>query len=107
MSLMRDVTLGLLDATAMAGGLFQQPASRRSSSGSASFRWRSAALRNGMVRSTKTFSVTTGFKGNLTGNWDYEAALSHSQYQSRISWAQIIAAKANDLFPGPAGWRGR
>lgn len=55
-----------------------------------------------MVRSTqKTFSVTTGFKGNLAGNWDYEAALSHSQYQSRISWAQIIASKANDLFPGP------
>jgi len=25
-----------------------------------------------MVRSTqKTFSVTTGFKGNLAGNWDY------------------------------------
>ncbi|MFY1079722.1 hypothetical protein, partial [Escherichia coli] len=40
-------------------------------------------------------------KGNLAGNWDYEAALSHSQYQSRISWAQIIAAKANDLFLGP------
>ena len=59
-------------------------------------------LRNAMVRSTqKTFSVTTGFKGNLAGNWDYEAALSHSRYQSRISWAQIIAAKANDLFLGP------
>ena len=59
-------------------------------------------LRNGMVRSTqKTFSVTTGFKGNLAGNWDYEAALSHSQYQSRISWPQIVAAKANDLFLGP------
>ena len=59
-------------------------------------------LDNAMVRSTqKTFSVTTGFKGNLTGSWDYEAALSHSQYQSRISWAQIIASKANDLFLGP------
>ncbi|MBA0221563.1 TonB-dependent receptor [Stenotrophomonas maltophilia] len=59
-------------------------------------------LRNAMVRSTqKTFSVTTGFKGNLAGNWDYEAALSHSQYQSRISWPQIIAGRANDLFLGP------
>ena len=27
--------------------------------------------------------------------------MSHSQYRSRISWAQIIAAKANDLFLGP------
>ncbi|KAF1013889.1 MAG: Vitamin B12 transporter BtuB [Stenotrophomonas maltophilia] len=59
-------------------------------------------LNNGMIRSTqKTFSVTTGFKGKLGEHWDYEASLSHSQYQSRISWPQIIAAKANDLFLGP------
>lgn len=59
-------------------------------------------LRNGMIRSTqKTFSVTTGFKGSLGAAWDYEAALSHSQYQSSIRWPQIIASKANDLFLGP------
>jgi len=58
-------------------------------------------LRNGMIRSTqKTFSVTTGFKGSLGPNWDYEASLSHSQYQSSIRWPQIIASKANALFLG-------
>lgn len=59
-------------------------------------------LNNGMVKSTqKTFGVTTGFKGSWAGNWDYEAALSYSQYRSKISWPQIIAAKANALFLGP------
>ena len=58
-------------------------------------------LNNGMVRSTqKTFSVTTGFKGALGADWEYEASLSHSQYQSRIRWPQIVAAKANALFLG-------
>lgn len=58
-------------------------------------------LNNGMVRSTqKTFSVTTGFKGALSADWEYEASLSHSQYQSRIRWPQIIAAKANALLLG-------
>ena len=58
-------------------------------------------LNNGMVRSTqKTFSVTTGFKGALGADWEYEASLSHSQYQSSIRWPQIIAAKANALFLG-------
>jgi len=59
-------------------------------------------LGNGMIRSVqKTFSVTTGFKGKLGEAWDYEASLSHSQYQASISWPQIIAAKANALFLGP------
>jgi len=59
-------------------------------------------LGNGMIRSTqKTFSVTTGFKGKLGEAWDYEASLSHSQYQASIRWPQIIAAKANALFLGP------
>ncbi len=49
----------------------------------------------------KTFSLTTGFKGRWGENWDWEAALSHSQYQATISWPQIVAAKANDLFLGP------
>lgn len=104
MSLMRDVTKwGRMDANGDESGYFNNEAT-----GEIEFWQRQfspeemGGLRNAMVRSTqKTFSVTTGFKGNLTGNWDYEAALSHSQYQSRISWAQIIAAKANDLFLGP------
>lgn len=49
----------------------------------------------------KTLSLTTGFKGRWGEHWDWEAALSHSQYQSTISWPQIVASKANDLFLGP------
>ena len=104
MSLMRDVTKwGRMAADGDESGYFNNEAT-----GEIEFWQRQfspeemGGLDNAMVRSTqKTLSVTTGFKGNLTGNWDYEAALSHSQYQSRISWAQIIASKANDLFLGP------
>jgi len=49
----------------------------------------------------KTFGVSTGFTGKLGSAWDYEAALSHSQYKAEISWPQIVAAAANDLFLGP------
>ena len=69
-------------------------------------------LQTGMVKTVqKTFGVTTGFKGTLAGDWDYEAAVSHSQYTAAISWPQIVAAKANDLFlgpqlPGMKRWRG-
>ncbi|TYT27562.1 TonB-dependent receptor [Luteimonas viscosa] len=69
-------------------------------------------LRSGMVNTVqRTFGVTTGFKGTLWSDWDYEAALSHSQYRSEISWPQIVAARANDLFlgpqlPGEYEWRG-
>ncbi|WP_312705754.1 TonB-dependent receptor plug domain-containing protein [Stenotrophomonas lactitubi] len=104
MSLMRDVTKwGRMAADGDESGYFDNEAT-----GEIEFWQRQfspeemGGLDNAMVRSTqKTFSVTTGFKGNLTGSWDYEATLSHSQYQSRISWAQIIASKANDLFLGP------
>lgn len=59
-------------------------------------------LNRGMIRNKqKTFSVTTGFKGAFGDAWDWEAAFSHSQYQSEIGWPQIVAAKANDLFFGP------
>ena len=69
-------------------------------------------LDSGMVDTTQdTFGLTTGFKGILRGNWDYEAAFSHSQYKARISWPQIVAANANRLFlgeqqPGSHTWRG-
>ncbi|HVH32614.1 MAG TPA: TonB-dependent receptor, partial [Tahibacter sp.] len=43
----------------------------------------------------------TGFRGRLGEAWDWEAALSHSQYQSTISWPQIVASRANDLLLGP------
>lgn len=59
-------------------------------------------LGNGMVRTKqRTFSLTTGFKGTFATNWDYEAALSHSQYKASISWPQIVASRANALFLGP------
>jgi outer membrane receptor protein involved in Fe transport len=59
-------------------------------------------LDNGMIRNRqRTFSVTTGLKGQFGTAWSWEAALSHSQYQSTISWPQIVAAKANALFLGP------
>ena len=59
-------------------------------------------LGNNMIKSTqKTIGLTTGFKGTWADVWDYEAALSYSQYKSKISWPQIIAAKANALFLGP------
>ncbi|MFC7301195.1 TonB-dependent receptor [Cognatiluteimonas weifangensis] len=59
-------------------------------------------LDNGMVRTAqRTFGLTTGLKGQLGEHWDYEAAFSHSQYQARIAWPQIVAASANALFLGP------
>src|SRR5690606_19206720 len=58
-------------------------------------------LGTGTVRNTqKTFSVTAGVKGSFARNWQYETALSHSQYQSEIGWPQIVSATANRLFMG-------
>ena len=59
-------------------------------------------LDRGMIRNRqRTFSLATGFKGRFGEAWDWEAALSHSQYQSTIGWPQIVASRANDLFLGP------
>ena len=59
-------------------------------------------LRKGYIETTqKTFAFTTGLKGTFGTAWDWEGALSHSQYGSTISWPQIVAARANDLFLGP------
>ena len=59
-------------------------------------------LQNSMIENRqKTFSLSTGLKGQFGQAWSWEAALSHSQYRSEISWPQIVAAKANDLFLGP------
>ncbi|HVI58162.1 MAG TPA: TonB-dependent receptor [Luteimonas sp.] len=59
-------------------------------------------LDRGMIRNKqKTFSIATGFKGVFGQDWDWEAAFSHSQYQSEIGWPQIVASRANDLFLGP------
>ena len=60
-------------------------------------------LNNSMIETTqKTFGVTTGFRGQFgNSGWDYEAALSYSQYKAKISWPQIVSAKGNALFLGP------
>lgn len=59
-------------------------------------------LRKGFIETTqRTFAFTTGLKGSIGQNWDWEGALSHSQYGSTISWPQIVAASANNLFLGP------
>jgi iron complex outermembrane recepter protein len=59
-------------------------------------------LDRGMIRNRqKTFSVTTGLRGRFGESWDWETAFGHSQYQSVISWPQIVASAANDLFLGP------
>lgn len=59
-------------------------------------------LERGMIRNRqKTFSVTSGVNGVAAEVWTWEAALSHSQYQSTISWPQIVAERANALFLGP------
>ena len=58
-------------------------------------------LTNNMVNTEqRTFGVTTGFTGTLASKWDYEVALSHSQYKAEISWPQIVASRANALFLG-------
>ena len=59
-------------------------------------------LNRGKIETTqKTFGLTTGLRGSFGQNWDYEASLSHSQYQATISWPQIVAALANNLYLGP------
>ena len=59
-------------------------------------------LNRGMIETTqKTFSLTTGLRGTFGDNWDYEGSLSHSQYKANISWPQIVASLANNLYLGP------
>ena len=59
-------------------------------------------LKAGMVNTQqRTFGFTTGLQGTIWSDWDYEASLSHSQYKASISWPQIVASTANDLFLGP------
>lgn len=62
----------------------------------------SGGLGNGMTRShQKKLDVNTGFKGRYGENWEWEAALNHSQYRLTASWPRIVAAKADALYLGP------
>jgi len=59
-------------------------------------------LERGMVQNDQTtMTITPGIKGMLGEQWKYEAYLNHSQYKVKVSWPQIVAAAANELFLGP------
>ncbi|HET7811334.1 MAG TPA: TonB-dependent receptor [Steroidobacteraceae bacterium] len=59
-------------------------------------------LERGMVKSDQTsISITPGIKGKFGDDWGYEAFLNHSSYKMDVSWPQIVAAAANELFLGP------
>jgi iron complex outermembrane recepter protein len=57
--------------------------------------------RGEIVSNQTTFTVTPGIKGKFGDSWDYELYLNHTEYKLSVSWPQIVASKANDLFLGP------
>ncbi|HUQ08665.1 MAG TPA: TonB-dependent receptor [Steroidobacteraceae bacterium] len=58
-------------------------------------------LERGMIQNDQTtITITPGIKGSLGEEWRYEAYLNHSQYEVKVSWPQIVAAAANELFLG-------
>ncbi len=48
----------------------------------------------------KTLSLTTGLKGMLGEDWNWEAAYNHSQYKADVKMPRIKADAANRLFLG-------
>ncbi len=59
-------------------------------------------LRRAMIRNNaRTVSINPGVRGILgaTG-WKYELSLNHSEYRASVSWPQIVASRANELFLG-------
>ncbi len=59
-------------------------------------------LERQMVKSDQTtITVTPGIKGEFSDDWKYEAYLNHTSYEMDVSWPQIVAAAANELFLGP------
>ena len=58
-------------------------------------------LKNRMHSTTqKTLAVTTGLKGTLGENWNWEAAYNHSQYKADVAMPRIKADAANRFFLG-------
>src|SRR3546814_10656873 len=49
----------------------------------------------------KTIGRSTGFRGRFGQDWDYEPALSYSQYNSKASGPQIIPLGGTITFKGP------
>nr|WP_317893586.1 TonB-dependent receptor [uncultured Sphingomonas sp.] len=60
-------------------------------------------LSAGMTRNrSTTFNVTPGIKGRFADNkWGYEFSVNHAEYQSRVSFPQVVIDKANAFFLGP------
>ncbi|WP_297803895.1 TonB-dependent receptor [uncultured Brevundimonas sp.] len=61
-------------------------------------------LARGFTRNrSDSFTITPGIKGTFGEGdvWGYEIALNHSEYRSKVSFPQVIAAKANAFFLGP------
>jgi len=57
---------------------------------------------HGMVKSDQTsITITPGIKGKFGEHWGYEAYFNHSSYELDVSWPQIVAEAANELFLGP------
>ncbi len=60
-----------------------------------------AGLKNRMNTTTqKTLSLTTGLKGRIGDDWNWELALNHSQYKADVAMPRIRAEAANRLFLG-------
>jgi iron complex outermembrane receptor protein len=58
-------------------------------------------LERGMTRTKQeTLTVTPGIRGAFSENWAYEAYFNHTQYELKVSWPQIVASAANELFLG-------
>lgn len=72
-------------------------------------RWRriftpeeAGGIRNFMtVNKSKTLSLTTGLKGVILSDWNYDLGLNFSRYEADITSPQTVAAKANTFFLGP------
>lgn len=60
-------------------------------------------LKNGFTRNrSNSITITPGIKGTVGEGdaWTYEVAFNHSEYRSKVSFPQVVAAAANDLFLG-------
>jgi outer membrane receptor protein involved in Fe transport len=60
-------------------------------------------LDRSMIRNdARTFSIAPGARGKFgESGWTYELSFNHSEYRARVSWPQIVAARANELYLGP------
>ncbi|WP_153006102.1 TonB-dependent receptor plug domain-containing protein [Sphingomonas sanguinis] len=60
-------------------------------------------FQNGMTRNRSiTFNITPGIRGQFGTNdkWKYEVSFNHAQYDSRVTFPEIVISKSNALFLG-------